>query len=555
MRQARCTPPPHPGRPRPTRRVAAARHRAVFVLFVLGVLGASGCGERAPCTRCDTLVIAAVSEPEALLPPLVVESVGRDVSDLIFERLAELPGGGSPLDSSALAPRLASRWERVDSVTLRFHLRSGARWQDSVPVTASDVAFSFEAYADSALDAQARPVLAGRVSATAADDSTVLIHFARPDAEQWYDATWHVRILPRHVWDSIPRARWASAAPSAGLVGSGPYRLGGWTRGQTLTLERTALGAGAATIPRLVWRFTSDPDAALNLVLGHEADLLESIGDSARVARVTADSSLTTLSYPAAVYGFLGFNLGAPSTSAVASREVRQALAEATDRATAARAALGPGAVAPPGPMSRILWIYDESIPVPAFDTAAAARALDRAGWKRGSDGTRRRDGKVLTVDIVVPGTSASRKNLAVIAQEMWRKAGVKATVTIVDFPVFQERLRTGKFESFIGAWLDEPSPRGLGDQWTAAGIGVLNYGRYRSPAFDSLFRRASAITGSVSAGRAAWRDAMAQLNQDVPALWLYTPTNVAAVARRVEGVKIDPYSWMAGVRGWTLRR
>lgn len=551
MIEARCNPlpPSHESFTGPS--VVRSPRSRLLLGIGLGVLGVAGCGDRPNCTRCDTLVIASVGEPDGLLPPLVGESVGRDVSDLIYERLADLPGGGSPLDSSALAPRLASRWERVDSVTLRFHLRSGARWHDSVPVTAADVVFSFNAYADSALDAQARSILAGRISASAQDDSTVLIHFAAPDAEQWYDATWHVRVLPRHVWDSIPPGRWADSPGDSRIIGSGPYRLRGWTKGQTLTLERTGEGAAAPAIRRLVWRFAGDPDAALNLVLGHEADLLESIGDSARVARVAADSSLRTVSYPAAVYGFLGFNLDAPPASAVSSREVRRALAMATDRATAARAALGPGAVAPPGPMSRILWIYDESIPVPPFDTAAAAAALEQAGWKRGSDGMRRRGGRPLTVDILVPVTSASRKNLAVIAQEMWRKAGVKANVTIVDFPVFQERLRTGRFESFIGAWLDEPSPRGLGDQWTSAGIGVLNYSHYRSAAFDSLFRRASSISGSVSGARAAWREAMAQLNQDVPAIWLYTPTNVAAVATRVEGVTIDPYSWMAGVRTW----
>jgi peptide/nickel transport system substrate-binding protein len=532
----------------------APPHR--FSRFALGflILGFAGCADRADCPRCDTLVIASVGEPDALLPPLVGESVGRDVSDLIYERLADLPGGGSPLDSSALQPRLATRWERVDPVTLRFHLRRGARWQDSVPVTAADVVFSFEAYADSALDAQARPVLAGRITATAQDDSTVLIRFAAPDPEQWYDATWHVRVLPKHVWDSIPRGRWAGTPAESRVMGSGRYRLGGWVKGQTLTLERNG-SAEEVPIGRVIWRFAGDPDAALNLLLTHEADLLESVGDSGRVARVMGDSTLTAVSYPSAVYGFLGFNLDAPASSPVTSREVRQSLAMALDRSTAARAALGPGTVAPPGPMSRSLWIFDESTPVPPFDSAGAASLLDQQGWKAGSDGVRRRGGRPLAVDILVPGSSAARKNLAVIAQEMWRRAGVTATVTIVDFPVFQERIRTGKFQSFIGAWLDEPSPRGLADQWTTAGIGALNYSHYRSPAFDSLFRRASSITGSVAEGRAAWRAAMTQLNQDVPAIWLYNPTSTAGVARRVEGVRIDPYSWLAGIGSWKLAK
>ena len=200
----------------------------------------------------------------------------------------------------------------------------------------------------------------------------------------------------------------------------------------------------------------------------HEADLLESIGDSSRVARVRSDPALATIEYPSAVYGFLGFNL-AGGAAPLHVLEVRRA----TDRATAARAVLGPGAVAPSGPMSRILWINDPAIVVTAFDTAAASATLDAAGWRRAGNGVRRKSGRPLAVDILVPGTSVARRNLAQVVQEMWRRVGVTATVTSVDFPVFQERLRTGRFESFVGAWLDEPSARSLADQWTGRGIGV----------------------------------------------------------------------------------
>lgn len=525
--------------------------------FLLACLALAACGPSRPeCARCDTLVIAATGEPDALLPPLVDETLGRDVSDLVFERLATLrwQSGGSPLDSADYAPGLAVRWDRADSVTLRFHLRPGAMWHDERAVTAADVVFSFDAYADTALQAQARPVLAGRVSASATDDSTVLIRFATPDPEQWYDATWHVRIIPRHLWDSIPRRRWAEASAAMPLVGSGPFRLATRVPGQSLTLERVAERPDRPAIRRVAWLFAGDQDAALNLLLSHEADLLESVGDSARVARVAGDSLLRTLPYPSAVYGFLGFNLGG-GAGPLQNVAVRRALAMAVDRSTAARATMGPGALAPPGPMSRVLWINDDSIRVAPYDTTAVAGALDAAGWRRGADGLRRTGGKLLSVDILVPATSVARRNLAQIVQEMWRRAGVRVTVTSVDFPVFQERLRRGRFESFVGAWLDEPSPRGLGVQWTSAGVGVLNFCLYRSAAFDSLFGRAVKFRGPVAAARRAWREAIDTLNADVPAIWLYTPTNVAGVGREVGGVSIDPYSWLSGLPRWTVNR
>jgi peptide/nickel transport system substrate-binding protein len=474
------------------------------------------------------------------------------VSDLVFERLMVLRGGGSPMDEKAFAPGLAASWERVDSLSLRFRLRPNARWHDDQPVTSRDVVFSFASYVDTALGAPAGSALGGRVTATAETDSTVLVRFTAPDPEQLYDATWHVRVIPRHLWDSVPRARWAEDTALTRLMGSGPYRVAQWVKGQSLTLERADTAAATPPIRRVIWRFAGDQDAALNLVLSHEADLLESIGDSSRVARVEADTSLRTLPYPAAVYGFLGFNLAGPASSPLRDARVRRALFQATDRSTAARAVYGPAAQAPAGPMSGILWIKDDSIRTLPFDTAAASRSLEQAGWTR-IGATRRRQGRVLTVDILVPATSVARRNLAQIVQEQWRSLGVGATVSSVDFPVFQERLRTGRFESFVGAWLDEPSPRGLSDQWTSAGIGGLNYGKYRNPAFDTLVRRALTTRGDASEARRAWRAALDTLNADAPAIWLYTPVNVAAVSSRVEGVRIDPYSWLTGLIEWRL--
>ena len=538
-----------PAVPLPRRFVALPRLLAAAGLALQ--LAAFGCTKEGSCPRCETLVIAATGEPSALLPPLVGETVGRDVSDLMFERLADLPGGSSPLDSSAYLPRLATRWDRVDSLTLRFHLRESAQWQDGTPVSAGDVVFSFAAYADSALEAQAYDALAGRVEAAAPDDSTVLIRFREADPEQWYDATWHVRVLPRHLWDSIPVSRWSADTASARLIGSGPYRLTERVKGGSLTLERAAGGPGPE-IQRIVWRGAGEQDAALNLLLSHDADLLEAAGDSTRVARVAADPELRAVPYPSAVYGFLGFNLAGPP-GAWHARAVRRALAMALDRSAAARGAVGAGTVAPPGPMSRVLWIYDDSIAVAPHDSAGAATLLDSAGWRRGADGIRARAGKPLAVDILVPGTSIARRNLAQVIQEMWRRAGVKATVSSVDFPVFQERLRSGRFDSFVGAWLDEPSPKGLGPQWTTAGIGNLNYTRYRSPVFDSLFRRAAEFRGTMAAARRAWREALDTLNAELPAIWLYTPTNVAAASRRIQDLSIDPYSWLATLRSWRL--
>lgn len=506
----------------------------------------AGCQPEAPCARCDLIVIAATGEPASVLPPLVAETVGRDISDQMFERLADLEAGGAPIDPAAYRPRLAARWERVDTLTLRFHLRPDARWQDGHPVTAEDVIFSFDAFADTLLDTPARAALAQVARVSAEDSTTVLVRFTEPSPEQLYDATFHVRIFPRHIWGGIPRMEWAADTALSRLVGSGPYRIARWDRGQALTLVADTVGGRRTRIGTAVWRFASDPEAALNLVLAGEADLLETVGSPERITRVEADSTLRALRYPAAVYGYLGYRMSSRGT-VIADPRVRRALNMGIDRAGLATAIFGAGSKAPPGPMSQLLWTWDDSIAVLPYDTAGAARILADAGWLPGHDGMRRKSSQTLSLDILVPATSLGRKRLAEALQEQWRQLGVSVTITALDFPVFMERLGRGNFESYIGAWLDGPSPRGVAEQWTSAGVGQLNFGRYASPAFDRLVEQAGATTDPQTA-RHIWREAFDTLNADAPALFLYAPVNVAAVSRRVEGFVLNPYSWLSGL-------
>lgn len=538
----------------PDIRGSGLRHHRFVGPLLLSLFALAACRPERSCPACGTVVVAAVGEPPSLLPPLVFETVGRDIGDQVFERLADLQPGGATVDPSAYRGRLASEWQRVDSVTWRFRLRPGARWHDGRPVTAEDVRFSFAAFADSALDAPARGYVKD-LEVTVEDSATVRIRFPRPSAEQLFDATYHVRIFPRHVWEPIARAEWAADTSTARLVGSGPYRVVRWTRGESLVLEADTTRGDAPGIRRLVWRFTADPDAALNLVLSHEADLLESVGSPERVARVERDTAIRAVRYPSAIYGFLGFQardaVGRPHPI-LSDRAVRRALAQAVDRERIAQAVFGPDTKAPPGPISQTLWIWDDRIATLPHDSAAAARALDEAGWRRGPDGVRAKGGRRLELDILVPATSPPRRQLAEAVQQAWRGIGAAATITAVDFPVFRERLAAGRFDAYIEATLDEPSPRGLADQWTRAGWGVLNFGRYHHPAFDSLLAAAAAEPGPAR-GRALWREALDTLNADVPAIFLYAPTNVAAVSRRLDGVRINPWSWLSGVVEWRL--
>ncbi|MEP7324895.1 MAG: ABC transporter substrate-binding protein [Gemmatimonadota bacterium] len=526
--------------------------------FALGILLATGCGRGGECPNCGTVVVVAVGEPSSLFPPLTFETVGRDIGDLVYERLADLIPGRATVDEGAYAPALATKWERVDSLTWRFTLRSGARWHDGTPVTPADVRFSFEVYADSVLDPPGRSSIAENIAGIESVDSTgVLVRFKRWYPEQLYDATYHVRIIPEQVWASItPRDAWAEDTATAHLMGSGPYRIDTWQRGQSLTLRADTTREIKPDIRRLVWRFTQDPEAAANLMLSHEGDLLETAAQ-AGADRLVNDSSFRLLPYPSAVYGLVGFRIAGtrrrPSDEILSNREVRRALVAGVDRTAIARGVFGPETKVPPGPISQLLWIWDTGVTTIAFDTVAAARELDAAGWTRKDAGFRRKNGHPLKLEIMVPSSSSARRRAAEAIQAQWKSLGVDASVAAVELPVMQQRLERGDFDTYIGAWLDEPTPRGLGEQWSRHGWTDLNYGHYANPVLDSLIRAAGS-TADPGEARKLWHQVLDSLNADAPAIFLFAPTNIAAVSRRLDLVDLNAYSWLSGLPRWKLK-
>jgi peptide/nickel transport system substrate-binding protein len=529
-----------------------------FILMVaVTAVSLTGCDRTANCATCGTVVVAAVSEPSSVFPPLTYESVGRDIGDLMYERLANLLPHRATMDQAAYTAALASTWEQVDSVTWRFTLRSGARWHDGRPVTTDDVRYSFDVFRDSVVDAPSRGQLADIISVEPSDSNALLIRFSHPYSEQLYDATYHVRIIPRHIWEPAgDRAMWAEDTTTARLIGSGPYRFSSWQRGQSLTLVADTTLPAAPDIRRVVWRFAGDPEAAANQLLSHEADLLETAG-IAGAEQLANDSAFRLLPFPSASYGLVGFRIGGnrprPADNILGNRDLRRALVQAVNRTTVARAVFGPETKVPPGPISQLLWIWDNDIKPLPFDTAAAAAAFDAAGWRRGANGMRTRAGRPLRIEILVPATSTPRRRAAEAVQAQWKRAGVDGAINLVDFPVMQERISAGNFDAFIGAWLDEPSPRGLSGQWSRQGWTDLNYGHYFNPVLDSLLLKAGRTNDAAEAAR-LYRAVLDTLNADAPAMFLFAPTSIAAVSRRLEQVTINPYSWLSELPQWRLR-
>jgi peptide/nickel transport system substrate-binding protein len=530
-------------------------------LALLALILAAACTSRGggSCRGeyCGTVVFAGIGQPASLLPPATDHILDRDIYDQIFLKLADVGPDLNTVGDSGFQPQLADRWTWRDSLTLAFHLDPRARWQDGRPVTAGDVAFTFAAYTDSVLDAADRINLVRIASVTAPDSATAVFRFRQRYPEMFYDAVYYLRILPAHLLRDLPRAQWRSAAFGRNPIGDGPYRFIRWDPGQSLELVAdSSFFLGRPHVRRLIWRFAGDLSVAVTQLIAGEADAIEVLVSPANIERARQAPRLALYPYPGSVFTFVSLNLRARDGSLphplFGDPAVRRALVAATDRVRMTQSIYGKTAQVPPAPIPEAwtaLWLSD--LQVPAYDTALAARELERRGWRLGSDGVRQRGGRKLAFTLAVPSTSPPRRQYAQLIQEELRAVGVAVTIDAMDNVTMQARLHSGAYDAAIESWANDPTPSSSVPQMWMRG-GGSNFGHYSNPAFDQ-WARAATRARSAAAATEAWRAAFGVLAEDAPVIVLSAPDNVAAIDRRVTNVRLRPDSYWAYVRNWRI--
>lgn len=528
---------------------------------VLAAITLAGCELRVACPGdgCGTAVVVVGADADLLFPPLTQSTVGIHVSDLIFLSLVDIGMDMNTVGDSGFVPLLADAWTFVDPRTISFHIDTRAKWHDGVRVTAADVAFSFDLYRDTLVNSAVRSLLDPILSVEAADEQTVVFRFSQRYPEQFYDAATRMRILPKHVLDTIPRADIAFHPFARNPIGSGPYRLERWEAGQIIELAAdTTFFLGAPGLRRLIWRITPDFATAVTQIVADQADILEAVVGRENIKRVREAPQLRLVNYASSLYGYIGFNLRDPDDvrkphPLFGDRSLRRALTMAVDREAVVAAVLGEYGEVPVGPTTRMQWIWSESVPQIPFDTASARALLTESGWRDSDrDGVLDRAGRSLSFDLLVPSSSQLRRQAAVIVQDQLKRIGAELKISELEPNLWLTRTGGGDFDAAFGMWSIEPSPRALEQLWTSRGIGGSNHGRYSNTRFDRLVREAAAAEDPETARR-MWHEALAQINDDAPAIWLVSPLLSAAVHRRFEGVEIRPDQWAANLWKWRV--
>ncbi len=287
------------------------------------------------------------------------------------------------------------------------------------------------------------------------------------------------------------------------LTTAGPFKFGSIDQtAKTVTLVRNEKWWGRpAKLDTIVFR-TIDPDAQIDALANGEIDLMDigpDVNKYSRAKRIAA-AEIRVAGGP----DFRHITINGTG-EILKDVKVRQALAMAIDRAAIARAMLGPLEIDPTTLGNHIfmrnqMGYQDNSGDVGKYNPARAAQLLDEAGWKL--DGkVRKKDGRTLEINCVIPAGVATSRQESELVQNMLGQVGVRLAINTVPSPDFFEKyIRPGQFDFTVFAWAGTPYPisssKSLYAKPTAGPGGVLaieqNYARVGSDDIDRLFDQAT---------------------------------------------------------------
>jgi peptide/nickel transport system substrate-binding protein len=546
-------------------RLRAAR----WPLAALAGLAIAGCRDvrqppeqqaAGPADIGGTMVVATPAEPATLLPALQGTIIERQITDLLFDRLADIGDDLNTVGDRGFKKQLADRWEwSPDSLSIVFHLDPRARWHDGVPVRASDVRYSVRLIKDPAFGSPAFPLVTNIDSVAVRDSLTAVAYFKRHTPEQFYDLVYQVSIVPEHILSNTPVAQLKTAEVARRGIGSGRFRLARWEPGKRLELVAdTANYRGRAKLDRIVFSPTPDFNTAITRLFSGDADFFEQLRPE-NLARIAADSVRRAVPYPALQYAYLLFNTidaqhpGLPHPI-FGDRAVRRALTMAVDRRSMLRNVFDTLGIPLYGPFPRSMPVADTTLPQLPYDTTHGRALLDSAGWNIAPDGIRVKNGRRLEFSLTTPVSSAARHQYAVLLQEALRRVGAAVKIDEVDFGGYLAKQSGRTFDAALALYGTDPSVSGFKQSWSTAGIGPdgSNFASYSNPMVDALLDSATA-TFDPARTRAYARRAFETIIEDAPGIWLYEPPTLAGIHRRIHTTPMRADAYWSGMADWWI--
>ncbi len=413
-----------------------------------------------------TLTIGWIGQPDTLNPAYAFLATSYVVFDLTYSSLLkEGPDGKYQGD-------LAQAWQSSDDgLTWTFTLKDNLKWHTGAPLTAEDVAWSINEIKN---DPDGWSTLVnytnGFKAVTAPDPRTVQITLEYPIGNMEYRVSF-LYALWRPDFEPLTTTEALQNFANDKLIGSGAFKLNRFDkeRGVVILDKNPDFYDGAPKVDQVILRTFDNGDALVQALKVGDVDVIYQVPSSA-FATVKGFANVTAVQTPSRSFDELIIN-SAPEDRdprptghpALRDPQVRLALAHAINKQDLVDVVLqglgkpGWSIVAPS--LGGGFW-HNPAIEDHAFDLAKANQILDEAGYPKGPDGIRQKDGRRLEFRLQHAADSSEYPRVASLLAGWFSQIGVKVNVEAVD-PDTLTGLTTGvgDYDLVIWGWGGDPDP------------------------------------------------------------------------------------------------
>ena len=442
------------------RRMAAVGLTAPMATQLLAIAGAAPAAAQTPSAYTPTrrggggqLRILYWQGATLLNPHFAVGTKDQDGSRLFYEPLAGWAADGTLVPFlAAEIPSLENGGLAPDGRSVTWKLRRDVKWHDGEQFSADDVVFNWE-YARHPGTAAVTLASYRDVEVEKVDDFTVRVHFRQP-TPFWADAFVGTRgmIIPRHKFRDFIGEKSRDAPTNLQPVGTSPYRFADFKPGDIVRGElnphyylgnrpffdsvEVKGGGDAVSAARAVLQ-TGDFDFAWNLQVEDEIlKRLESAGRGRVNITETGNIEFIQLNTTDPWTEVDGERASIKSTHPTLSdKAVREALNLLVDRKSVQDFIYGRTGIATANFLNNPPRFRSPNTSF-EFNIQKANEILENAGWKRGRDGIRAKDGRQLRF-VFQTSINAPRQKTQAIIKQACQRAGIEVELKSVTASVF----------------------------------------------------------------------------------------------------------------------
>lgn len=326
-------------------------------------------------------------------------------------------------------------------------------------------------------------------------------------------------------------------------IGTGPYKLLDWKKDSEYFFEANEkYWGGKPNLQKITFKVITDPEARAMAMESGEIDMMSGYQSLAAIKRLSADKNKFKIEKNKQnTSSVMFYNLEKEHLN---SLEVRQAIGHSLDLKTMVNSLLGDLASAPEGFFSPVYGkIVNEKVKNPEFSLEKASALLEKAGYKKGTDGIFEKDGKKLSLNLTYNSGNQEDALIATAMQDELKKAGIKIELKPIEGAAAKETMKKKDYDMIITGQSfipnDDPTYNYLNGYWHSKSAFPI----YTSEKLDKMINE---LNNSMDENRRIQlhHEIQKEIMDNAPTVMLYHRNSIRLMDKNVDNFNIASGCW-----------